>query len=51
MNEEKQYLTYEEFGAIGNGIADDMPYLLGSNKFGDYRSRLFSKKDWQCVEE
>jgi len=27
-----QYLTYEEFGAVGNGVHDDMPAIVKAHQ-------------------
>ena len=28
----KKYLTYEEFGAIGDGVHDDMPAIVNAHQ-------------------
>ena len=35
MNEEKQYVTYEEFGAVGDGKTDDMPAIVACHEYAN----------------
>ena len=35
MTNEQKYVTYEQFGAVGDGVADDMPAIVACHKFAN----------------
>ena len=35
MSDERRYVTYEQFGAVGNGEADDMPAIVACHKYAN----------------
>ncbi len=45
MDIKKEYVSYEEFGAKGDGIADDFPAIVACHDFANYHSLPVRAKD------
>lgn len=35
MDNEQKYVTYEQFGAVGDGVADDMPAIVACHRYAN----------------
>jgi hypothetical protein len=38
MTNEQKYLTYEQFGAVGDGVTDDMPAIVACHNYANEKN-------------